>query len=193
MASIHLTSEDLCAIHYWPFPCEEGAIIDPPLGPGVFPDGSGGVNVLLFSAANRSASVDQRLLSVAHATGATISRAVVVQQSADTLEGAGDTVLTANRSAIGKFVDGLVASPPICEQVPPPPVPVGVWGIWFIPLPPPPPTPPEWKPGEQLSAIDLLSVGTRFQAAAAALKAGPLREEFLAAGARLFEVATERL
>jgi hypothetical protein len=144
------------------------------------------------SDANRSGWVDERLLWVAGATGATIKRAATVQQSADTLEGAGDTILAANRSAIGKFVDGLVASPPICELVPLPPVPVVVLPPWFV-LPTPPPVPPEWKPGEQLSGIDLLSVAIRFQAAAGARDAGPLREEFLAAATRLFEVGAERL
>jgi hypothetical protein len=194
MTTVTFTSEEVCAIHYWPFPCEEGAIIDPEStlhGAGftfVFPDRFGGATAV----ANRSGTVDERLLWVAQATGATISRAVAVQQSADTLEGAGETVFAANRSAIARFVDGLVASPPVCELVPLPPVPVVVWGIWFIIPPPPPPPPPEWEPGEQLSRIDLLSVGTRFQAAAAALDAGPLREEFLAAQARLFEVGTKR-
>jgi nitroreductase len=161
----------------------------------VVPDKSGGI-IVVTSAANRSASVDERRLWVAQATGATISRAVVAQQSADTLEGAGDMVLAANRSAIGKFVDGLVASPPICELVPVPPgvvvVVVVVGGIPFV-IPQPPSPPPEWKSGEQLSGIDLLNVAIRFRVAATALDAGPLREEFLAAESRLFEVGAERL
>jgi hypothetical protein len=199
MSTVTLTAAQLCAIASAPFPCDPDKIVDPQgLGHWVFPnaiwvspDLSGGVNVV-FAAANRSVSVDERRLWVAQATGATISRAVAVQQSADTLEGAGDMVLAANRSAIGKFVDGLTASPPICEQIPLPPT--GGWGIVIVVTPPPPPPPPpEWKPGEQLSGIDLLSVAIRFQAAATALDAGPLREEFLAAATRLFEVGAERL
>jgi hypothetical protein len=197
MSTVTFTSEEVCAIHYWPFPCEEGAIIDPEStlhGAGftfVFVDRSGGATAV----ANRSGSVDERLLWVAQATGATISRAVAVQQSADTLEGAGDSVIAANRSAIGKFVDGLVASPPVCDVIPvrPGPFVLGGGAVIIIVIPPPPPQPPpEWGPGEQLSRIDLISIGTRFQAAAAALKAGPLREEFFAAQARLFEVGAER-
>jgi hypothetical protein len=191
------TAEEICAIHYWPFPCEEGAIVDPEstlhaLGyTFVFVDRSGGATAV----ANRSRSVDERLLWVAQATGATISRAIAVQQSADTLEGVGDTVFAANRSAIARFVDGLVASPPVCDVRPLPPGPVVLGGggvIVIVIQPPPPQPPPEWGPDEQLSRIDLISIGTRFQAAAAALDAGPLREEFFSAQARLFEVGAER-
>jgi hypothetical protein len=194
MSTITFTQGQICAIHYWPFPCEPDAIVDPelvlhPWYPVVFPERGGGATVFR-SDANLSRSVDERLLWVAGATGATINRAATVQQSADTLEGAGDTILAANRSAIGKFVEGLVASPPICELVPLPPVPVVP--PWFV-IPTPPPVPPEWKPGEQLSGIDLISVAIRFQAAAGARDAGPLREEFLAAAIRLFEVGAERL
>lgn len=149
----------------------------------MFVDRSGGATAL-FSAANRSVSADERLQWVELATGATISRAVAVQQVADTLEDADDMVFAANRSAIGKFVDGLVASPPICESVPLVPVTAGAGA---------PPPPPNWEHGEQLSGIDLISVGTRFQVAAAAVDAGPLREEFLAAGTRLFDAGAARL
>lgn len=197
MSVVTLTADQICAIHSWPFPCERGKIVDPEavlhfLGAGaVFVDRSGGATAF-FSAANRSVSVDERLRWVDLMTGATISRAVAVQQAADTLENAGDTVFAANRSAIGKFVDGLVASPPICESIPLVPVTVVVGGIVIV-IPPPQQPPPNWEGGEQLSGIDLLSVGTRFQAAAAAVDAGPLREEFLAAGTRLFEIGAARL
>jgi hypothetical protein len=200
MSTVTLTGAQLCAVASAPFPCEPDKIIDPEgtghwLFPGswVVPDKSGGI-IVVTSAANRSASVDERRLWVAQATGATISRAVVAQQSADTLEGAGDMVRAANRSAIGKFVDGLIASPPIFELIPVLPglIVVVVGGIPFV-IPQPPSPPPEWKSGEQLSGIDLLNVAIRFRAAATALDAGSLREEFLAAESRLFEVGAERL
>ena len=114
-----------------------------------------------FSNSDRSVPVYERLRWVALATGATVSGAVATQQAADTLEDAGDTVPAANRWALGKFVDGLVASPPI----------FGIntccagdhlgRGTMIVIAPPPPELP--WDGGEQLSAIDLLSVATRFQ------------------------------
>lgn len=196
MSFVTFTADQICAIHSWPFPCERGKVIDPESvlhfagATAVFVDRSGGATAL-FSAANRSVSVDERLRWVDLATGATISRALAVQQAADTADDAADTVIAANRSAIGTFVDGLIASPPKCEPIPPMPVTVVVGAIVIV-VPQPPP-PPNWESGEQLSGIDLVSVGARFQAAAAAVDTGPLREEFLAAGTRLFEAGTARL
>jgi hypothetical protein len=196
MSIITLTADQICAINSWPFPCERGKIIDPETvlhGLGtVIVDPFGGGATVFTPVGSRYESLDDRSRWVALATGATIGRAVAVQQAADTVGEAGHAVAAANRSTIGKFSAGLVASPPACDPIAPMPVPVHVGGIWiFIPQPPPPP--PIWQDGEQLSGIDLLAVGTRFQVAAATVDAGPLREEFLATSARLFEVGAARL
>lgn len=186
MTVVTLTQEEVCAAYFWPFPCEQDVILDPRAilhGAGataVFVDPTGATTAI-FPAADRSVS-DERLLSVALATGAAINRAVAVQQVADALEDAGEMVLAANRASIGKFVDGLVAVPPTCEPVPVP------RALASRTQSTPPPT---WEQGEQLSGIDLLGVGVRFQAAASA--AGSLRGEFLAAATRLFEAAQARL
>jgi hypothetical protein len=196
MGSVTLTADQICAVQSWPFPCERGKIIDPVgilkfLGAtAVFTNGSGGATAY-FSNASHSAPADERLPWVELVTGATIGRATAAQQAADTLEGAGDTVFAANQSAIGKFVDGLIASPPLFDSIELVPVTVVVgWIVIVIPSPPPR---PNWEAGEQLSGIDLLSIGSRFQAAAAAIDTSSLQKEFLAAGARLFEAGAARL
>lgn len=197
MTTVNLNANQICAIHSWPFPCEEGKILDPT---GVlhfhgfdvvFPDQSGGATVV-FSAANRSVSADDRLQLLELAAGVTISRAMTVQRAADTVEGAGSAVFSANQSAIGKFVDGLVASPPVIDLGHFVPGTYVLGGIIIV-IKQPPPIHPEWKDGELLSGIDLLSIGSRFRSAAASIDAGPLREEFVAAGNRLFEAGAERL
>jgi len=183
-------------MHSWPFPCERGKIIDPEsvLHAGganvVFIDPSGGATAIFF-AANQPVPVDERLRWVELATGATISRAMALQQATVALDDAQDTVSAANRSAIGQFIDGLVASPPVCEWVAGAPM-AAVMGTIMSAIQPPS-EPPNWEDGEQLSGIDLLSIGTRFQVAAAAVDAVPLREDFLAAATRLFDVGAERL
>lgn len=197
MSFVTLTADQICAIQSWPAPCERGKIVDPVgilkfLGAtAVFTNGSGGATAY-FSNGSHSASADERLQWVELATGATIGRATAAQQAADTLEGAGDTVFAANQSVIGKFVDGLIASPPLFETIVVVLGTIVVGGIVIV-IPAPPPPPPNWEAGEQLSGIDLLSIASRFQAAAAAIDAGPLQKEFQAAGVRLFEAGAARL
>ena len=196
MSFVTLTADQICAMQSWPFPCERGKIIDPVgilkfMGAtAVFTNGAGGATAY-FPNGTHSARADERLQWVELATGVTIGRAMTAQQAADTLEGAGDTVFAANQSAIGKFVDGLVASPPLFESIELVP---GTFVVgWIVIVIPSPPPHPNWEAGEQLSGIDLLSIGSRFQAAAAAIDASPLQKEFLAAGARLFEAGASRL
>jgi hypothetical protein len=191
--SITLSESELIALYWWPFPPPKGYTYE-------IEALRHWVTETMVVAAERSLPVDERLRWVALATGATINRAVALQQAADTVGDAGETVHAANRSAIGRFVEGLVASPPVCEPVPFRPVPILVgwlpppFGPFPTPLPPPPPPPPlNWGSDEMLSGVDLLGVGTRFQAAAVALEPGTLREEFASAAARLFEVGQARL
>ena len=196
MSFVTLTADQICAMQSWPFPCERGKIIDPVgilkfMGAtGVFTNGSGGATAY-FPNGSHSAPADERLQWVELATGVTIGRATAAQQAADALKGAGDAVFAANQSTIGKFVDGLIASPPLFETIQIIPGTFVVGGIIIVI--PSPPVPPNWGAGEQLSGIDLLSIGSRFQAAAAAIDTGPLQKEFLAAGARLFEAGAARL
>jgi hypothetical protein len=181
--SVTLSESDLIKMYWWPFPPPE-----PELGWRydfvALRHWFAGTPAL---AAERNVAVDDRSLWVAQATDAVITRAVALHRSAEALGAAAGTVLPANRSEIGAFVDNLVASPPIGELVPTPP-PGGV--VIVIPVPVPVPVP--WN-GEDLSGVDLLGAATRFQAAAEGVAQGPLREEFAAAAARLFTIGQERL
>jgi hypothetical protein len=189
--NLTLSESDLAALYWWPFPPPEkelGRIYDFDALRHTFADN-------MAVSRERSAPADERLRWVALATGAAINQGAALQQAAEKLGAEGEAVLVANRSALGRFVDGLVASPPSCDQVPfPPPghiVIVGGVPVW-VPRPPDP-VPPVWEEGEQLSAVDLVSVGARLQAAATSTVSEPLRQDFLAAANRLFEAATSRM
>jgi hypothetical protein len=188
--SVTLTESELIALYWWPFPPPEeelGWIYS-------FDVVRHWVADTTAATGEQSAPVDDRSRWVALATGAAISQAVALQRAADQL--GSDAVLSANRSALGLFVDGVVASPPSCEVLPRPPHghTVVVGGVVIV-IPPvtPEPVPPHWDHDERLSRVDLIGVGTRFRAAAGSTTSPALGEELFRASELLFAAAEERL
>ena len=182
--SVTLTESELIALYWWPFPPPEDEL-------GWIYDFDAIRHAI--SAPRQEIPADDRLRWVALAAGAAITEAAVLQQSADRL--GSDAVPAVNRTALGGFVDGLVASPPICEVRPAPHgVTVVIGGtVVVVPSVTPVPVPPHWDHGERLSRVDLMGVGTRFRAAAVATTSAALREVLLDAAERLFVTAGERL
>ncbi|GGM76344.1 hypothetical protein GCM10011609_10350 [Lentzea pudingi] len=185
--SVTLTESELIALYWWPFPPPEDEL-------GWIYDFDALRHALADTAAvKREVPADDRLRWVALATGTAITEAATLQRSADRL--GSDAVLAVNRTALGQFVDGLVASPPTCEVLPAPHgVTVVIGGmVVVIPSVTPVPVPPHWDHDERLSRVDLMGVGTRFRAAAVATTSPALRDVLLDAAERLFVTAGERL
>jgi len=186
--SVTLTEAELAAAYWWPFPPPEdelGWIYN-------YESIRHWLADTAVVAAAQDLPADERPRWVALATALAINQAAVLQQSADRL--GSDAVPAVNRKAIAEFVDGLVASPPICELVPVPHGHTVIIGgiVVVIPLVRPEPVPPHWEEGEQLSRLDLLGVATRFRTAADMTTSPALQEVLLDAAERLFVAAGER-
>jgi hypothetical protein len=187
--SVTLTESELIALYWWPFPPPEdelGWIYQ-------FDAIRHWVADTTIVAARQKMPADERLRWVALATGAAVNQAAALQQAADRL--GSDAVPMVNRAALEQFADGLIGSPPICDFQPPPQgQTVVVGGVVFV-IPPvtPVPVPPHWGPGERLSRVDLMGVGTRLRAAAVATTSPALREVLLDVAERMFVTAGERL
>lgn len=199
MALIELTADDLCAALNWPFPCEEGEIIDP-VGVAHFlglvevtaatldpsadePDGAGPAGAVRRSADPRSA-----LLALACSLEASqaVTRARTPAAAQD------DPGWVGIKDSVDAFVDGVIASPPVLTTVFPPAGSVIVIGTIVITIPKPPPVPPRWEAGEQLSRTALLALAARFQSASKMSGVGGSAEDLAGAAARLIDAAVAR-
>lgn len=200
MALIELTADDLCAALNWPFPCEEGEIIDPvgvahflglvETGPGLFdqadeptPDGGDPAGAVRRSADPRSA-----MLSLA----CSLEASQAVTQARTPAAAQDDPERVGIKNSIDAFVDGVIASPPVLTTEFPPAGSVIVIGTIVITIPTPPPVHPRWDEGEQLSRIALLSLAARFQSASKMSGAGSAAEYLASGAARLIDAAVAR-
>jgi hypothetical protein len=199
MALIELTADDLCAALNWPFPCEEGEIIDP-VGVAHFlglvettaatfdqADAPEPDTDVPAGAAGRSVDPRSAMLSLACSMEA--SQAV---SQARTVAAQDDPERASIKNSIDAFVDGLIASPPVLTTVFPPAGSVVVVGTIVITIPTPPPVHPRWDDGEQLGRIPLLALATRFQSASKMSGVGAAAEDLAGAAARLIDAAMAR-
>ena len=190
-----LTTEELAAITYWPFPPPDGYIYDHEALKHWVHD------VLQFQPPSDLSNGGagrvedpgvEKSRFVALATASLISGVLDDQRFAERL---GDDVpektASSNSARVATFVDGLIASPPIVELIPLPSSGTIVVVI-PIPLPVPPPVPPEWDPDEQLTGRDLVAAGIRLHAAGRQVTDGSLQDQLLSAAERLIEVGQSR-
>lgn len=173
------TEEELIKLYWWPFPPPEPEL-------GWMYDFEALKHWVELT--HRTAAAANRASYVALSTGTVINQSMALKSVADAT--GEDAIFAANRSRLQSFVDGLVASPVVCEPAPEPLRGIVVFGVFIPFLPAPVPIPDEWD--EPLSALDLTAVGVRMRAAGETLEEGPLRADFLAAASRLFEVAESR-
>jgi hypothetical protein len=173
------TEEELIKLYWWPFPPPErelGWMYD-------FEALKHWVELTQGSAVSAN-----RASYVALSAGTVINQSMALKSVADAT--GEEAIFAANRSRLQSFVDGLVASPVVCEPVSEPLRGIVVFGVFIPFLPIPVPVPDDWE--EPLSALDLTAVGVRLRAAGETLEEGPLRADFLAAATRLFETAGSR-
>lgn len=200
MALIELTPDELCAAVSWPFPCEEGKIIDPRavahfLGlvettAAVFepadqptPDAGGRVGMAGEAVDPRSA-----LLSLA----CSMEASQAVSRARGSIPAQGDPDRAGVKQSIDAFVDGVLESPPVLTTEFPPAGTVIVIGTIVVTIPTPAPVPPRWEEGEQLSRTALLALAVRFQAASKMSGIGVAAEDLAGAAARLIDAAVAR-
>jgi hypothetical protein len=196
MALIELTPDDLCAMQSYPFPCEEGTIIDPIAVAHQL--GLVETSASIFEAVEESkperapSKADPRLLMLSLACSMEASRAVAHARtvSPDAAPGGAEGVNL--KTALDDFVDGVIASPPVLTTVIPPAGTVIVVGTIIIKIPTPPPVPPRWEEGELIARTHLLAMATRFQAASKMSGIGPTAEDLAYAATRLIDAAISR-
>jgi hypothetical protein len=207
MALIELSADDLCAMVSWPFPCEEGKIIDP-IAVAHFL-GFEEVTAPAFGQASNEPKPDAGAAGgdPAYGVARTADPRLVILSLACSME-ANQAVTQARAVSLGPpedgaepvsvkhsldaFVDGVIASPPVMTTVIPPPGSVTVIGTIIITVPAPPPVPPRWEQGEQLARTDLLALAARFQAASKLPGIGAAAEDLAGAAARLIDAAIAR-
>jgi hypothetical protein len=192
MALIELSPDQLCAALSFPFPCEEGKIIDPI----VVAHQLGLIETTLVSTEEQASAdartADPRLVMLSLACSMEASQAVTQARavSPDAAQGGAERVSV--KHSLDTFVDGVIASPPVLTTVIPPPGSVIMTGTITIKIPAPPPVHPRWEVGEQLARTDLLALATRFQAASKMPGIGSTAEDLAGAAARLIDAAIAR-
>lgn len=196
MALIELTAAELCAAQSFPFPCEEGSIIDPvgvahqlgfvETGAAIFEDADNGF------VPKGGRKVDERLALVSLACSMEASQAVTRARSASPDAAEAEPERAHVKDALEAFTNGVIASPPELTTVFPPAGTVIVVGTVIIKIPTPPPPPPRWELGEQLARTDLLALAVRFQSASEMADIGTTAEDLAWAANRLIDAAMTR-
>jgi hypothetical protein len=196
MSLTELTTDEVCATASFPFPCEEGKIIDPigtahylgwvETGTSVVEDAGS----KLPAAGGRTA--DMRLLLLSMACSMEASQAVTRGRSASLDAEKGEPERADVKDALAAFTNGVIASPPELTTVFPPAGTVIVVGTIVIKIPTPPPPPPRWELGEQLARTDLLALAVRFQSASKMADIGATAKDLSWAAARLIDAAMAR-
>ena len=196
MALIELTPDDLCAMQSYPFPCEEGTIIDPISVAhqlGLVETSASIFEALKKSKPERAPSkADPRLLMLSLACSMEASRAVTQARTVSSEAAPGGADGVDLKAALADFVDGVIASPPVLSTVIPPAGTVIVVGTIIIKIPNPPPIPPRWEKGELIARTHLLAMATRFQAASKMSGIGEVAEDLAYAATRLIDAALSR-
>lgn len=172
------TEEELIALYWWPFPPPE-----PEFGWQYDFD-----SIKHWLQLTTQPASENRAGWVALSAGTVINQSMALKAVADAT--GEDAVFAANSSRVQSYVDGLLASPVVCEPATEPLRGIVVAGVFVPFLPQPAPIPPDWE--QPLSALDLTAVGVRMRAAGETLAEGPLRADLLGAATRLFEAAATR-
>lgn len=175
------TEEELIKLYWWPFPPPEPEL-------GWMYDFDSIKHWIELTHSTVETVSENRAGFVALSAGTVINQAMTLNSVAKTT--GEQAVVTANRSRLQSYVDGLVASPVVCEVAPQPLRGIMVSGVFVPLLPRPQPIPPNWD--EPLSSLDLTAVGVRMRAAGETLDDGPLRTDLMEAATRLFEAAKSR-
>lgn len=175
------TEEELITLYWWPFPPPEPEL-------GWMYDFDSIKHWLELTHSPAKTVAENRAGYVALSAGAVINQAMTLDSVAKTT--GEEAVFSANRSRLQSYVDGLVASPVVCEVAPRPLRGVVVFGVFIPFLPQQEPIQPHWD--EPLSSLDLTAVGVRMRAAAETLDDGPLRTDLMTAATRLFDAAKTR-
>jgi hypothetical protein len=207
LTTIVVTEDDLCALVSYPFPCEEGKVIEPVavahyLGwteptASMFdlavdePEADSGV-ASKDAAFVASRTADPRLIMLSLACSMEASQAVAQARTMSSEAERAGTERVNVKNSVDAFVDGVTASPPVLTTVFPAPGSVVVVGTIVIKIPTPAPIPPHWEVGEELARTDLLALATRFQAASKMSDIGATAEDLAGAAARLIDAAIAR-
>jgi hypothetical protein len=196
MALIELTAAELCAAQSFPFPCEEGSIIDPigvahqlgfvETGAAIFEDAGNG----FVPKGGRKA--DERLALLSLACSMEASQAVTRGRTANLDAEKGEPERADVKDALEAFTNGVIASPPELSTEFPPAGTVIVVGTIIIKIPTPPPPPPRWELGEQLARTDLLALAVRFESASKMADIGATADDLAWAANRLIDAAMAR-